>query len=42
VGLRATLLTAALGQLLAALPVTLSGVRRLRRVEDAMPAVAGG
>ncbi len=42
IGLRATLLAAAAGQLLAALPVTLSGVRRLRRVEDAMPALAGG
>jgi MFS family permease len=42
IGLRTTLLAAAAGQLLAALPVTLSGVRRLRRVEDAMPALAGG
>ena len=42
VGVRATLLAAAAGQLLAALPVTLSGVRTLRRVEDAMPALAGG
>ncbi|HEV7467596.1 MAG TPA: MFS transporter [Candidatus Dormibacteraeota bacterium] len=41
IGLRTTLLAAAAGQLLAALPVTLSGVRRLRRVEDAMPAAAG-
>ena len=37
VSLRATLWIAAAGTLLAALPVTLSGVRRLRCVEDAMP-----
>jgi hypothetical protein len=42
IGLRTTLLAAAAGQLLAAMPVTLSGVRRLRRVEDAMPVLAGG
>ncbi|HEX3604505.1 MAG TPA: MFS transporter [Candidatus Dormibacteraeota bacterium] len=41
VGLRAALLVAALGQLLAALPVTLGRVRRLRRVEDVAAVLAG-
>jgi MFS family permease len=36
-GLRATLWMAAGGMVLAALPVTLSGVRSLRRIEDALP-----
>jgi MFS family permease len=40
VGLRATLWIGAAGTLLAALPVSLSGVRRLRRVEDALPPAA--
>jgi predicted MFS family arabinose efflux permease len=40
VGLRATLWVATGGMLLAALPVTLSGVRALRRIEDAVPAPA--
>jgi Na+/melibiose symporter-like transporter len=39
-GLRVTLWLAAAGMVLAALPVTLSGVRSLRRIEDAMPDLA--
>jgi MFS family permease len=38
IGLRATLCVAAGGMVLAALPVSLSGVRALRRIEDALPA----
>jgi MFS family permease len=37
IGLRPTLWVAAAGTLLSALPVTLSGVRRLRRIDDALP-----